>query len=327
MKKAIIIGHTGQDGQLLFDLLKAEQYQLIGISSSSVMATHPSADSPIEAVDITNQQHIADLLKEFRPDEIYHLAAYHHSAQDATMIDTTAFFDKSYRVNVLSLLNLLEGVRLHSPATKLFYAASSHIFGNTPTTLQTETSALSPHTVYGIHKASGLLLCEMYRKNYGVFANVGILYNHESSLRAEKFVSRKIVKAAVRIKAGLQQEVELGDITAGIDWGYAPDFVRAMWLAMQQPLSAAYIIATGERHTVEDFVHYAFGELGLQWRDYVRLNADIITRNTQTLVGDSSKIRHATGWQPSVTFREMVQILIRNEQDTLLAEPTAPASS
>jgi GDPmannose 4,6-dehydratase len=315
MKTAIIIGYTGQDGQLLFDLLEAQGYSVIGIGRNDIAATHPTllkADDMPGVIDICNTQHVFELLKHIQPDEVYHLAAHHHSSQD-TIQDAVALFEQSYHVNVLSLSNILEGIRLHSPQTRLFYAASSHIFGHSATDRQTEETPLSPHTIYGIHKSSGLLLCQMYRKNYSVFASVGILYNHESSLRPEKFVSRKIIKAAANIKRGKQDYLELGDVQAVIDWGYAPDFVRAMWQMLQLEEPTECIIATGKRHTVQDFLQCAFDELELPWAKYVRVNPAIITRNPTVLVGDSSKLERLTGWKPSVSFEEMVKILVSNE--------------
>jgi len=313
MKKVIVIGFQGQDGYLLSEFLKQKGCIVIGIGRDVVTVSETQYISGLpQKIDICDARQIFHLLQTVQPDEIYHLAAYHHSSQDV-VVDNIALFERSYQVNVLSLMNMLEGIRLYSSHTRLFYAASSHIFGCSTSNVQTEETPLAPHTLYGVHKAESVLLSRMYRNNYKIFVSVGILYNHESTLRSEKFVSQKIVKTAVRIKNHQQTILELGDINAIIDWGYAPDYVYAMWLMLQHNMATDCIIATGEPHTVKEFAQAAFEELGLPWEHYVRENPSMITRSAPVLVGDSSKLRSLTGWHPSVKFHQMVKLLVRKE--------------
>jgi GDPmannose 4,6-dehydratase len=224
-----------------------------------------------------------------------------------------ALFTQSYAVNVVSLLNFLEAIRQYSPKTRLFYAASSHVFGRPETSPQDENTPINPLGIYAITKVSGLQLCRMYRTVYLVFASVGILYNHESPLRGEQFVSRKIVQGAIRCKKDPTHRLVLGDLAAEVDWGYAPDYVEAMYRIMNLKEADDFIIATGEKHTVEDFVRIAFDTLGLDWREFVMERKKIITRPAVTFMGNPAKLVRKTGWKRSVTFSNMVKLLVESE--------------
>ena len=309
MKKSIIVGCNGQDGRLLYEFLSRKDYELIGIGRNIIRCDEHANMDP---VDITNTNDVYDLINNFKPDEIYHLAAFHHSSED-TSLDNMELYQNSYKVNVLSLINFLEGMRKFSPKTRLFYAASSHIFGDEVGDFQDESTPINPNSIYGITKAAGLFTCRFYRNNHSVFASTGILYNHESTLRHQKFVSKKIIRGAINIKKGEQDKLILGDLNAEIDWGYAPDYVEAMHRILNNQTADDFIIATGEKHTILDFVKTIFGYLDLDWKSYVIEDPRLITRRKTSLVGNPTKLMAVTGWKPSVDFNQMIRILLEEE--------------
>lgn len=298
MKQALVVGSAGQDGTLLSELLRAHGYNVLGIDQGDLQIEH--------ANDV--EQFVADN----QPAEIYFLAAFHHSSEDPA-IEPRELFERSFAVNAMAVVNFLDAIRKHAPRTRLFYAASSLIFGDVVEAPQTETTPITPTDAYGISKAAGLHACRHYRRAYGVHASVGILYNHESPLRADKFLSKKVTKAAWEIKRGTRDKLVLGNLAAEIDWGYAPDFVEAMRRIVALDTADDFIVATGEQHSVQEFVELAFGALDLDWRRYVQENRAVITRAPVTRVGDPSKLARATGWQLSVSFAEMVRLLIEAE--------------
>ncbi len=295
MSSALVIGAGGQDGRLLTEQLEAKDHRVIGVRRGDVELTDAAA--------------VARLVCSAQADEIYYLAAHHHSSQDAVP-SPAALFRASFAVHVDGLINVLEAMRLHTPSSKLFYAASSHVFGPATTPEQDESTALRPGNVYGITKAAGMHACRFYRETHGLFASVGILYNHESHYRRREFVSTKIVRGAVNISRGGEAKFVLGDLASRIDWGYAPDYVDAMIriLALNQP--GDFVVATGEAHTVSEFARIAFAALGLDWRAHVEENPDIVTRAGLGLVGNPAKLKAATGWAPTVTFDEMIRRLL-----------------
>jgi len=309
MKKAVILGNTGQDGHYLSGLLHERHYETIGISSKQV-SVNPYG---LTQVDITQQQHVDSLLSSFRPDEIYFLAAVHQSSSDQQIEDGT-LFQKSLDLNVSALINFLEWIRKFSSGGKLFYAASSHVFGNPEKSPQDETTPFRPDCIYGITKTAGVNACRFYRENHGVFASVGIFYNHESPLRASKFVSKKIVEEAVAIKRGLQAELVLGNLESQIDWGYAPDYMRAVFSMMQLPGAGDFVISSGEIHTIREFVEGVFERLELDWKKYVKVNPALITkRQKRNLFGNNRKINQYTGWSPQMDFKGLIAILVDEE--------------
>jgi GDPmannose 4,6-dehydratase len=308
-RKAIVIGCNGQDGILLFELLKQKNYQIIGIDKNIVKSFQNEWNI---TVDITNQMQVSDLIAKILPDEIYFLPAFHHSAEDLPP-DETVIFENSYIIHVKSFLYVLEAIKKHSILTRIFYAASSHIFGAAFERIQNEDTPFNPHSIYGITKLSGFLLGRFYRENFKIFAANGILYNHESHLREEKFVTKKIIKAALNIKNNMQDKLVLGDLKSIADWGYAPDYVEAMWKILNNDSPDDFIIATGEEHTVEDFVRVAFSYLGLDWRKFVSEQKNIIKKKNIILVGNSEKLRKTTQWTPSISFEEMIRILLIKE--------------
>jgi GDPmannose 4,6-dehydratase len=310
MPRAIIVGATGQDGTFLYRLLERKYYRVLGIGRHRLITNDKKwTNEPVP--DIRCFEDVSNLVRKVQPDEIYHLAAIHQSSEDP-VIDPLNLFQESYAVNVHSLFNFLEAIRQFSPDTRLFYAASSHIFGRPEHEPQDENTPINPLDIYAITKVSGLHLCRMYRTVYKVFASVGILYNHESPFRGQQFVSRKIVKAVTRCRNDSAYRLLLGDLSVEVDWGYAPDYVEAMYRIVNLKEADDFIIATGEKHTVEDFVRTAFDTIGLDWHKFVNEKKEIITRPAVTLVGNPAKLVRKTGWKRSVTFYEMVKLLVES---------------
>jgi GDPmannose 4,6-dehydratase len=312
MPIAIILGVTGQDGTLLYRILEEKKYSILGIGRNNVISNN-NIWKKYDLIDICDFKAVSKLLQEVQPDEIYHLAAVLHSSQDHVN-DHAELFNRSYEVNVLSLFYFLEGIRQFSPHTKIFYAASSHIFGKPVEEPQDENTIINPLTIYGITKANGVFLCRMYRSIHNVFASVGILYNHESWLRGEQFVSQKIVTGAIKCKENPQYRIFLGDLSVEVDWGFALDYVNAMYRILQVPESEDFIIASGEKHTVEEFVRIAFDTVGLDWREFVEERKEIITRMMVSLVGNPNKLLKKTGWKRSQDFSGMVQALVKKAE-------------
>jgi GDPmannose 4,6-dehydratase len=310
VKKAIIVGCSGQDGRLLSENLSRRDYRLTGIIRSS--SRRPKNDWCL-SLDISDSQAVSELIRTSIPDEIYYLAAFHHSIENLSLQEPSELFKRSFQDHVLSLVNFLEAMKLSAHATKLFYAASSHVFGNATTEPQDEQTAFNPTGVYGITKLAGIYTCRFYRNRYRLFVSTGILYNHESSYRKPIFVTKKIIDGAINIKKGLQQKLILGNLSAEVDWGYAPDYVEAFRRILGLSAPDDFVIATGEKHTVQDFVEITFGYLGLDWRKYVEEDKNFIEKSGVPLVGNPQKLRAVTGWKPSVDLRRMIKLLLQNE--------------
>ena len=310
MSNALIIGHTGQDGSYLWKLLSAQKYDLMGVSTTGVLSSQKGNSV---ALDIRNYSEVEKLVKNYQPDELYYLAAVHQSSSDKQM-EEGELFQKSIDINAKAFINFLEAVRLHSKQTKIFYAASSHIFGETLSPIQDETTPLNPNCIYGITKTMGIRACYFYRDNYDVFASVGIFYNHESPLRASKYVSKKIVETAVAIKNGLKDKLTLGNLDQRVDWGYAPDYVDAAYRILQLKSPGDFVISSGTTHSIKDFTEGVFSYLGLDWQKYVEINPNLITKKQkQNLSGNNKKLKNATGWENSVTFSGLIKILVDAE--------------
>jgi GDPmannose 4,6-dehydratase len=309
MKKAVIVGCNGQDGRLLYDFLQRRNYELLGIARTYVRGSKQGWDAPI---DISNTESIFQVINIFRPDEIYYLAAIHRSSEDEPA-ENMDLIRESYAVHVLSLVNFLEAIRKHSSKTRLFYAASSEIFGESTSEMQDERTPINPNCIYGITKAAGVFTCRSYRDRYSIFASGGILYNHESALRSEKFVSKKIIKGAINVKNGKQEKLILGNLGSEVDWGYAPDYIEAMHRLLNIQVSDDFIIATGKRHKVRDFVKIAFEYLGLDWIKHVEEDRTIIKKKNGCNIGNPKKLMSMAGWKPTVEFKEMIRILIEKE--------------
>jgi len=300
---------NGQDGRLLYDKLLKKGYRLLGLGVGSVRVSGIDRERP---VNICDAGEVASVMEAVKPHEVYHLAAFHHSSEDAPL-GTVELFRQSFDVNVLSLTHFLEAMKNHLPTARLFYAASSHIFAETESAVQDENTSMMPASIYGISKACGLLMCRYYRNQFGIFASVGILYNHESEFRDEKFISKRIIKGAIKIKKGQQGKLVVGDLHAEVDWGYAPDYVDAMMKILGVEQAGEFIIASGEKHAVLDFVKTVFDYLKLDWRRVVEEDKALITKKKISLVGNSNKLKEITGWKPSVSFKEMARLMLLKE--------------
>jgi GDPmannose 4,6-dehydratase len=259
-------------------------------------------------VDVTSGASVLGAVSRFRPDAIYYLAADDASSEEPES-DLPAAFERCHAVHVRGILHVIEAARRAAPECRIFYAASSRIFGEPESEIQNEDTPLLPTCVYGVTKACGVHCCRMYRRLHGAHVSVGILYNHESPLRGGSFVSRRIVDGAREILEGRRTKLVLGDLSARVDWGYAPDFVDAMVRIVALDRPGDFVVATGQARTVADFVRAVFSLAGLDESRYVAEDRTRIHARRAPLVGDASKLRRETGWRPSVTFEEMVAIL------------------
>lgn len=308
--RAIVVGSAGQDGTLLSELLLGQDYEVIGLGRTAT--ANSCGDWCGAPVAITDSRAVSALIANTRPDEVYFLAAHHHSSEDDPG-DDGYLFRISTETHLMALVAFLEAIRRESPRTRLFYAASSHVFGAATSPIQDENTAVNPESVYGITKAAGLFACRRYRKVYGLFASVGILYNHESPLRSARFVSKKIAAGVASVKRGRSNRIVLGNLDASADWGYAPDYVAAMQSMLQLSIADEFVLATGKAHTVREFVSAAFDCVDLDFSLHVETNPAMVQRHVPGLVGNSAKFRAASGWQPSIDFCEMVRRLVRHE--------------
>jgi GDPmannose 4,6-dehydratase len=317
MKKALITGITGQDGSYLAEFLQARGYDVHGIiRRSSTFNTAriqhlfedphvPGARLHLSYGDLTDEGAIFRIVQEIQPDEIYNLAAQSHVRVSFDSPGYTA--DSTAR----GALNLLEVVRHVGRPVRYYQASSSEMFGKVREVPQSETTPFYPRSPYAVSKVFAHWMTVNYREAYGIFACNGILFNHESPRRGETFVTRKITRAAARIKLGVDRVLYLGNLEARRDWGYAGDYVEAMWLMLQQETPDDYVIATGETHSVREFLELAFGCLDLDWRDYVQSDPRYY-RPTEVdlLLGDPSKARERLGWVPKTDFAELVRMMV-----------------
>lgn len=309
-----MVGSEGQDGRILFELLAGEGLNVVGLGRNSARSTDGTYSTP---VDLGSPAEIAALLSKTRPDEIYYLAAVHRASQEQDQIGDAALIDASVAVHVTGIVNILEQVEAALPASSVFYAASSLVFGDAAEMPQTESTPFRPCCVYGITKTAGVHACQFYRRSRGVRVSTGLFYNHESPQRRHGFVSRKIVSAAAAIAEGRTTEkLVIGNLSALVDWGYAPDVIDAVIRITRQPVPDDYIVATGEAHTVQEFTEIAFAHVGLSWRDWVEERSELLTRPHVSRIGDASLLRDRTGWRPTVNFREMVEILVDGELES-----------
>ena len=311
MRSALIIGAGGQDGRLLATFLSERGYAVRG-----GVREGPNTSLPCEyaVIDILRTESIANEMRSFTPNEIYYLAAFHHSTENLAEVDTAESLQRSFEVHVTGLVNVLQAMTACYPHARLFYAASSHVFGTSAADYTNESTPLRPNSAYAISKTAGLRCCQLFRQEKRIFAATGILFNHESSLRRPSFVSQKIVRGALHARRDRSFRLTLGDIDARVDWGYAPDYVDAMFRILQLPKPDDFVIASGELHSVREFAEIAFEEVGLDWRDHVKTDEQLLKRTSYPFRGDSAKLRTATGWSPSVTFRELVTSLVRETE-------------
>ena len=328
MKKAFITGITGQDGSYLAEFLLHKGYEVHGlIRRASTFNTHridhlfqdphvASARLFLHYGDLSDGSRLTTLLSTIRPDEVYHLAAQSH---------VRVSFDEPEHtgdVTGLATTRLLEAIRLVSPESKFYQASSSEMFGAAPPP-QSEETPFYPRSPYGAAKVYSYWITRNYREAYGIFACNGILFNHESPRRGETFVTRKISRAAARIKLGIQDKLFLGNLDAVRDWGYAPEFVEAQWLMLQVEEPSDYVVATNTAATVSDFLESAFGALDLDWRKHVEFDPRYLRpTEVDALVGDYSKARTLLGWEPQVLVGELAKKMV--ERDLLILETPSP---
>ena len=314
MKKAHITGVTGQDGSYLAELLLEKGYQVHGMVRRSSTENferiaHLADRIQLHQGDLLDQSSMTALVGEIRPDEVYNLAAQ-------------SFVPTSWKQPVLTceytatgVTRLLEAIRHVDPAGIRFYqASSSEMFGKVQETPQKESTPFYPRSPYGVCKLYGHWITVNYRESYGMFCVSGILFNHESERRGKEFVTRKITDGVARIKLGLARELRLGNLTAKRDWGFAGDYVRAMWLMLQQPTPEDFVISTGETHTVEELVEIAFRHVGLDWHDHVVQDpAFMRPAEVDLLLGDSTKARRMLNWKPEVTFEQLIHRMVEHD--------------
>jgi GDPmannose 4,6-dehydratase len=313
LPKALVIGCNGQDGSLLCSFLHKKGTRVFGADRARGEQTQSFVC--FSALDISDSRRVNNLLAEMGPDEVYYLAAYHHSAEQRKPPGEVVAL--SLQVNTQGLNNVLAAIaRSPTSRARVFYAASSRVFGHPAEDVQDEDTPMAPVCAYGISKAAGVHLCRYYRSEHGVYVSTGILYNHESPLRPEHFVTRKIVRAAIRISSGLERELVLGNLDARVDWGWAPDYVEAMHAILQLGCPDDFVLATGVLHSVRDFVEIAFSAVGLNWREHVVERSDVLKarRDVKPLCGNAAKLQRATGWRPRVSFEEMVRIMVAAEE-------------
>ena len=330
MKRALITGITGQDGSYLAEFLLAKGYEVHGlIRRSSTFNTDridhlykdfhdPEARMYLHYGDLSVSSHLIKLLYDIQPDEIYHLGAQSHVRVSFDMPEYTG------DITGLGTLRMLEAIRKTGIQTRFYQASSSEMYGATPSP-QNEMTPFEPQSPYAAAKVYAYYMVKNYRKAYNLFASNGILFNHESPRRGETFVTRKITRAATRIKLGLQKKLYLGNLEAKRDWGFAGDFVEAMWLILQQEKPDDFVIATGENHSVREFAEKVFKKLGLDYKEYVETDPRYFRpTEVDVLLGDPTRAQILLGWKPKVNFEQLIDMMIKadlelaNKEKTLL---------
>jgi GDPmannose 4,6-dehydratase len=317
LRRALITGITGQDGSYLAEFLLAKDYEVHGIiRRASTFNTgridHLYRDPHVNGVqlflhygDIADSTNLIKLLYRIQPEEIYHLAAQSHVRVSFDIPEYTG------DVTGLSTVRILEAIRETGLKSRFYQASSSEMFGKASEIPQRETTPFHPRSPYAAAKVYAYWVTVNYRESYGMFACNGILFNHESPRRGETFVTRKITRAVAHIKAGLQEKLFLGNLDAKRDWGYAKEYVEAMWLMLQQEKPDDYVIATGETHSVQEFLEEAFSYADLDWRRFVEIDPKYLRpAEVDLLIGDASKAKAVLGWQPTVTFQELVRLMV-----------------
>ncbi|HWP65516.1 MAG TPA: GDP-mannose 4,6-dehydratase [Candidatus Limnocylindria bacterium] len=316
-RTALITGVTGQDGSYLAELLLAKGYRVVGMvrrASTENFERIAAVRDRLELrqADLLDQQSLITVLSDVQPDEIYNLAAQSFVPTSWVQPVLTAEFD------AVGVTRLLEAVRLATPGARFYQASSSEMFGKVRETPQCETTPFYPRSPYGVAKVYGHFITVNYRESYGMFTCSGILFNHESPRRGREFVTRKVSDGVARIKLGLAKELTLGNLDARRDWGFAGDYVEAMWRMLQQPAPDDYVVATGETHSVRELVEIAFGVVGLRWQDYVRTDPSLLRpAEVDTLIGDASKARRVLGWTPRVSFPQLIETMVRADLERL----------
>ena len=313
MKKALITGITGQDGSYLAELLLAKGYEVFGMvrrssTESFERLNHIIDKLTLKQADLLDQLSLIELVQEIRPDEIYNLAAQSFVPTSWNQPVLTGEF------TALGVTRMLEAIRLVSPKSKFYQASSSEMFGKVRETPQRELTPFYPRSPYGVAKAYGHFITVNYRESYDLFACSGILFNHESPRRGKEFVTRKISDAVARIKLGKLDKLYLGNLEAKRDWGFAGDYVEAMWLMLQNKKPDDFVIGTGEMHSVKDFAQIAFDHVGLDYKKYVEIDKEFFRpAEVETLVANNEKAKKILKWQPKITFEKLVKMMVDSD--------------
>jgi GDPmannose 4,6-dehydratase len=320
----LVTGIGGQDGSLLAEFLLARGYDVFGVVRRAASEPYPNLEQVRDRVhlfqaDLLDELALVRTLREVEPHEVYNLASPSFIPMSWDQPVVTAEFA------AVGVTALLEAIRLVDPTIHVYQASSSEIFGDPVTAPQNETTPVAPVTPYGVAKAYAHFIIRSYRRRYGLRASSGILYNHESPRRPLDFLPRKVAHGAACISLGLQSELALGALDARRDWGYAGDYVRAMWLMLQQDEPDDYVIATGKTHSVQELVELAFQHVELDWREYVRRDPSLERGRAElhNLVGDATKAHERLAWEPTIEFDELVALLVDTEVDRLRADPAA----
>jgi GDPmannose 4,6-dehydratase len=317
MKTALITGITGQDGSYLADFLLEKGYQVVGMvrRTSTInfdRIRHIQDSIVLTQGDLLDQVSLVDIMKEHRPDEIYNLAAQSFVPTSWKQPVLTGEF------TALGVTRMLDAMRMVVPEARFYQASSSEMFGKVREVPQNERTPFYPRSPYGVAKVYGHWITVNYRESYGLFACSGILFNHESPRRGLEFVTRKVTYGAARAKLGLAEELPMGNLDAQRDWGYAGDYVRAMWLMLQQDEAEDFVVATGRPHSVRKLLEVAFGHLDLDYRDYVRVDERFIRpADVDQLVGDATRAREKLGWEPQVEFDELIRMMVDSDLERL----------
>ena len=310
MPRALITGITGQDGSYLAELLLAKGYEVVGVVRRTSHHSYERIEHLLEKIqilpaDLLDQHSLTMVIKETEPDEVYNLAAQSYVPTSWTQPVLTGEF------TALGVTRILEAVRLAWPRARFYQASSSEMFGRAMETPQRESTPFYPRSPYGVAKVYGHWITVNYRESYGLYAVSGILFNHESPRRGIEFVTRKVTDAAARIKLGLATELRLGNLDARRDWGFAGDYVDAMWRMLQQPEPHDYVIGTGETHTVRELVEIAFGHAGLDWQKYVKTDERFIRpAEVDILLADPTRARGELGWSRTVDFKGLITMMV-----------------
>ena len=309
-KRAIITGITGQDGSYLAELLLSKGYEVTGAVRRSSAPNYWRIEHLLDRIalrpaDLLDQLSLLRLIQDVRPHEFYNLAAMSFVPASWDQPLLTGDF------NAMGVTRLLEAVRQVDPGIKLYQASSSEMYGRVREVPQTELTPFYPRSPYGVSKVFGHYITVNYRESYGLFAVSGILFNHESPRRGLEFVTRKVSDGVARIKLGLADHLSLGNLDAMRDWGFAGDYVQAMWMMLQQPQAEDYVIATGVSHSVRDLVEVAFGHAGLDWKKYVKVDPALLRpAEVDHLIGDASKAKRVLGWEPKTSFEQLIRLMV-----------------
>lgn len=310
--KALVFGHTGQDGRLLTQLLLSYGFSVIGISSGEMLVENTSQKSRFN---ISSKTDMECLIANYKPEQIYYLSAFHSSTENLGALPSVEIYRRSIEVNVEGFLNVLHAVVQKHPLSRIFYASSSHVFGNPIVAPQDERHPRNPLAPYGQSKSFGMDIAQYFRRQHQLYCSSGILYNHESRFRSPSFFSKKVSVGVANIVRGTQKKLVVGNLDSVVDWSHANDVVMAMYLSLSVDQPMDYVIASGKGHTTREFLSEAFESQGLNYLDYVEVNKTFEDSNYTEIprIGDSKLIAEVTGWRPELSFSGMVERLVLEE--------------